>query len=192
MSPADQRRYYVLVPSKEWNGNNDVKALCSIILAKTIKEEDRYQIGLTKIFFRAGMLAHLEALRTQRLNELVTLVQKNVRRYLEYKKYKDLRGKTIKVQTWWRGILAVRYTQELRRQAAAVRIQRVARGWLARKKYTDLRQAVIRIQSGKISPPPETLTDLDAAMRGYQARKHAVEAKKTRATLTLQSLFRGL
>ncbi|ORX34366.1 P-loop containing nucleoside triphosphate hydrolase protein [Kockovaella imperatae] len=168
-------RYYPLVRSTEWT--DDVKNLCSSILAKTIKDEDKYQIGLTKIFFRAGMLAYLESLRSNRLNELVTLVQKNVRRYLAYKEYQDKRRKSIKIQSWWRGILAVRYTEDLRRQTAATKIQRVARGYLARKKYTETRQAVIKIQS---------------VIRGHQARARAREERKATAVITLQSLFRGL
>lgn len=140
-------RYYVLVSSKQWNANTDVRTLCSLILSKTINEEDKYQIGLTKIFFRAGMLAYLESLRTRRLNELVTLVQKNVRRRIAYKQYQDLRKSTIRIQAWWKGILARRYVEELRRETAAVRIQRVARGWLARKIYRDLRTSVIKIQA---------------------------------------------
>ena len=139
----------MLVSSKEWSTNADVKTLCSAILARTLNDEDKYQIGLTKIFFRAGMLAFLEALRTNRLNELVTLVQKNVRRRIAYKHYQDLRKKTIRIQAWWRGILAKRFVEDLRRQIAAIRIQRVARGWLARKEYKETRQAVIKIQSGK-------------------------------------------
>jgi myosin-5 len=95
------------------------------------------------------MLALLESLRTQRLNELVTLVQKNVRRRIAYKQYQDMRRKTIKIQAWWRGILARKLVEELRRETAAIRIQRVARGWLARKQYTETRQAVIKIQSGE-------------------------------------------
>ncbi|ORY26880.1 P-loop containing nucleoside triphosphate hydrolase protein [Naematelia encephala] len=170
-------RYYMLVNSKEWNSNDDVKRLCSLILEKTLKEEDKYQIGLTKIFFRAGMLAFLESLRSKRLNELVTLVQKNVRRRIEYKKYRQLRGSTIKIQAWWKGILARRYVEDLRKESAAIRIQRVARGWLARKRYTQMRDAVIKIQS---------------IIRGHQARKRALEERTSSAVLKLQSLFRGL
>jgi myosin-5 len=54
-----------------------------------LKEEDKYQIGLTKIFFRAGMLAVLEGLRTARLNQLVTVVQKNVRRWIDLRRFRE-------------------------------------------------------------------------------------------------------
>lgn len=133
----------------------DVKALCDAILKQTLKEEDKYQIGLTKIFFRAGMLALLEGLRTARLNQLVTVVQKNVRRWIEFRRYQNLRVKTIKIQCWWRVVLAKRLAEEMRREKAAVRIQAVARGWLARKQYQTLRTAVIRIQAGEIIPTYE-------------------------------------
>lgn len=95
------------------------------------------------------MLAALESMRTKRLNELVTLVQKNVRRRLEYKKYQDLRKKTIRIQSWWRGVLAQRYAEQLRKETAATKIQKMARGWMARKRYTEVRQAVVKIQSGE-------------------------------------------
>jgi len=93
------------------------------------------------------MLAYLEALRSHRLHELVTVVQKNVRRRIAYKQYQDLRSSSIRIQSWWKGILARRYVEGVRRETAAIRIQRVARGWLARRKYLELRQSVIRIQA---------------------------------------------
>ena len=150
-------RYYILVSSKDWNGNSDFKTLCSLILSKTIKEEDKYQIGLTKIFFRAGMLANLESFRTHRLHELVTLVQKNVRRRIAYKQYQDLRRSTIRIQAWWKGILARRYVEDLRRRAAAVKVQRIARGWMVRKRYAEVRQGVIKIQARECARPRRQL-----------------------------------
>lgn len=145
-----RERYYLLVSSSEWNSMTEVKALCDAILKQTLKEQDKYQIGLTKIFFRAGMLAVLEGLRSARLNQLVTIVQKNVRRWIEYRKYQNLRSNTIKIQCWWRVVQAKQLAGEMRREKAAVRIQTVARGWLARKQYQTLRAAVIRIQSGEL------------------------------------------
>ncbi|WVR04411.1 hypothetical protein IAU60_001413 [Kwoniella sp. DSM 27419] len=170
-------RYYMLVSSKEWSADMGYRGLCSLILEKTLKDEDKYQMGLTKIFFRAGMLALLESLRSARLNELVTLIQKNIRRRIAYKEYQTLRKSTIRIQAWWKGILARRLVEQKRRETAAIRIQRVARGWLARKHYKEARDAVIKIQS---------------VVRGHQARKRALEEKTAHAVITLQSLFRGI
>jgi myosin-5 len=146
--PEANDRYYMLVPSKQWRGNDDVRSLCTLILEKAIPEDDRYQMGLTKIFFRAGMLALLESQRTNRINQLVTLVQKNVRRMIDYKRYQRMRKSSITIQAWWRGVLARKAYEDLRRETAAIRIQKQVRGWLARREYVRTREAVIRIQSG--------------------------------------------
>jgi myosin-5 len=138
----------MLIPSKEWQGNDNVRSLCSLILERALPGDDRYQIGLTKIFFRAGMLALLESQRTNRINQLVTLVQKNVRRRIAYKRYQAMRKASVKIQAWWRGVLARKAYDELRRESAAIRIQKQVRGWLARREYSKTREAVIRIQSG--------------------------------------------
>lgn len=51
-------RYYSLVSSQHWDPSTspDLMELCSVILKKSIPDEDKYQIGATKIFFRAGQV----------------------------------------------------------------------------------------------------------------------------------------
>ena len=127
----------------------ELKPLCSLILEKTINDPDKYQSGLTKIFFRAGMLAALESLRSERLNALVTIVQKNMRRRVAVKRYQELRSATIKIQTWWRGILARRVVESIRKNVAAKRLQAGVRRFLQRSKFLQIRQTVIAVQSRK-------------------------------------------
>jgi myosin heavy subunit len=143
-------RYYMLVPSTEWSTklqDMKLKDLCNIILSKSITDPDKYQSGLTKIFFRAGMLAALESMRSARLNALVTLVQKNVRRQLAVKKYQTMRRSAIKIQTWWRGITARRFVERVRREAAVLRLQTGLRAFVQRKRFNATRRSVILIQS---------------------------------------------
>ena len=131
--------------------NLELKPLCARILEKTINDPDKYQPGLTKIFFRAGMLAALESLRSNRLNALVTIVQKNMRRKMAVKNYQELRKATIKIQTWWRGILAQRLVEKVRRDVAAIRLQRGVRRYLQRKRFLTIRNSVVAFQSRKCS-----------------------------------------
>ena len=131
--------------------NLEIKQLCSLILKMTINDEDKYQAGLTKIFFRAGMLAALESLRSERLNSLVTLVQKNIRRRLAVKKYQALRNATIKIQTWWRGILARRLVDSIRREVTARRLQTAIRRYVQRSRFLTIRRAIILFQARKYS-----------------------------------------
>ena len=127
--------------------NLQLQSLCNLILERTINDPDKYQSGLTKIFFRAGMLAALESLRSGRLNSLVTIVQKNMRRRMAVKKYRELRTATIKIQTWWRGIMARKFVEGVRKTVAATRLQSGIRRFLQRKKFLDVRTAFVRLQS---------------------------------------------
>jgi len=106
-----------------------------------------YQNGLTKIFFRAGMLAALESFRSDRLNAMITVVQKNMRRRMAMKRYQTLRQATIKIQTWWRGILARKLVRSIRHELAARRLQTAIRAFMQRKYFLDVRRGAILLQS---------------------------------------------
>jgi myosin-5 len=139
-------RYYMLINSKHWQG--ELKEVCSLILDETIKEDDKYQVGLTKLFFRTGMLAYLEGLRADRLNHLVTLVQKNLRRQIASRQYTAMKVASVRIQSWWRGIAARKLVDAKRKDAAVVKIQKVVRGYIQRKKFLETRAAAVKIQSG--------------------------------------------
>ncbi|GAA6061411.1 hypothetical protein JCM10212_004469 [Sporobolomyces blumeae] len=169
-------RYYMLVPSAQWSSSTELRALCSDILSSTISEADKYQVGLTKIFFRAGLLARFEQLRTSRLNELTTLIQKNVRRYIAQRDYKRLQRSVVGLQALWRGRDARKRVESMRQERAAVQIQKAARGFLERAKFQRARQTVIAIQS---------------IVRGQHVRATFKEQRRTQAVVELQTLIRG-
>ncbi|KAI0317763.1 myosin 5 [Amylostereum chailletii] len=172
-------RYYMLVSATLWGPliqKLELRQLCSLILDKTINDSDKHQSGRTKIFFRAGMLAALETLRADRLNSMVTVVQKNMRRHMAIKKYRRMRAAAITIQTWWRGVAAKRLVAHIRRETAAIRFQKVARRYVQRKRFIDIRTGVILFQS---------------RVRGTQARHGFQERKYQHATVLLQQLFRG-
>src|ERR1700731_3441305 len=140
----------MLVPSTDWGPmiqSLELKKLCARILERTINDPDKYQSGLTKIFFRAGMLAALESLRSDRLNYMVTVVQKNMRRRMAVKKYQELRSTPIKIQTWWRGVLARKLVTRIRREVAAIRLQSGVRRFIQRKRFHDVRLVIVMVQS---------------------------------------------
>lgn len=125
----------------------DLTKLCSLALEKTIADPDKYQFGLTKIFFRAGMLAALESMRSERLNAMVTVVQKNMRRRMAMKNYQRLRSATIKIQTWWRGILARKLVDQIRKDVCARRLQALFRTSIQRTFFLNTRRSVVAFQS---------------------------------------------
>ncbi|KAK0944048.1 Myosin type-2 heavy chain 1 [Friedmanniomyces endolithicus] len=86
-------RYYMLIPSTQWT--TEIRDMANAILRKALGEgkhdgTDKYQLGLTKIFFRAGMLAFLENLRTNRLSAAAVMIQKNLRALHQRKQYLEI------------------------------------------------------------------------------------------------------
>jgi len=145
-------RYYMLVPSPDWSAmiqNLELQKLCSLVLERTINDPDKYQNGLTKIFFRAGMLAALESLRSDKLNALVTVIQKNMRRRVAQKKYQTMKQAAIKIQTWWRVIMARAFVEGVRKTTAAVKLQTATRRYIQRRNFKAISASVTRLQSRK-------------------------------------------
>ena len=170
----------MLVPSSTWQPmiqSMDLNRLCSVILEKTIADPDMYQNGLTKIFFRAGMLAALESMRSERLNAMVTVVQKNMRRKMAMNNYRKLRAATIKIQTWWRGILARRLVLYMKKEVQARRLQCAIRRHVQRKQFLDIRRSVVLVQSRKCI----AYSHLTFRSRRYQA---SVVLRRVRDSVT--------
>merc|ERR1719367_590136 len=107
---------------------------------------DKYQFGKNKLFFRAGQVAYMEKLRSDKLRACGVMIQKNVRMWLYRKKYQRTQGATRVIQRWVRGFMARRRVRTLRREAAAVKLQsRVRRGRELRN-YSSLKKLPLELQ----------------------------------------------
>nr|XP_049698481.1 unconventional myosin-Va isoform X1 [Helicoverpa armigera]XP_049698485.1 unconventional myosin-Va isoform X2 [Helicoverpa armigera] len=168
-------RYRLLCLHKEIDRGN-IKATCGRILARHVRDPDKYQFGATKIFFRAGQVAYLEKIRADIQRDYCVRVQSCVRRFIARRKYLRLVAAIRGLQARARGYLARRRAQEIRRRRAAIKIQRNVRGWLARLKYQRLRRLAIGLQ---------------AHARGYMARNLYRDRRKVKAVITIQRYARG-
>ncbi|KAF1813374.1 myosin-2 [Eremomyces bilateralis CBS 781.70] len=143
-------RYYMLVTSHHWTP--EIRDMADVILRKALgaaKNDgtDKYQLGLTKIFFRAGMLAFLENLRTNRLNNAAIMIQKNLRAKYYRRKYLEARESIIDFQSLMRAHLARMRAEHARQIRAATMIQTLWRGQKVRKEYVTTRNNIIEFQS---------------------------------------------
>lgn len=73
-----------------------------------LQDEDKYKYGKTKVFFRAGQVAFLERLRSDKMKACLVILQKTVRGYLARKHYLKLLNATKLLQRVARGFLARR------------------------------------------------------------------------------------
>lgn len=172
-------RYYMLVPSSQWTA--EIQEMADSILRKAFGQGfkdgiDKYQLGLTKIFFRAGMLAFLESLRTARLNQCAIMIQKNLRRKLYRRRYLEARASIIAFQSSARAHTARTRAQEIREIKAATTIQSAWRGQKQRKEFHRVRQSVILVQ---------------AVARGHTCRRIIQETRLGNAARTIQRAWRS-
>lgn len=172
-------RYYMLIPSKQWT--SEIRQMASAILAQALGErtgggQDKYQLGLTKIFFRAGMLAFLENLRTNKLNDSAIMIQKNLRAKYYRRRYLEAREAVVRVQAAGRAYMARRKAQELRTVKAATTIQRVWRGQKERKNFLRVRADLVKAQ---------------AAIKGYLRRRQIMETRVGNAAVLIQKVWRS-
>ncbi len=172
-------RYYMLCHSSQWTA--DLKDMCHNILRKALgdishQKQDKYQLGLTKIFFRAGMLAFLEDLRSSRLNECAVMIQKNLKAKYYRRKYLEARESIRMFQAMTRAFLARKRAEETRQVKSATTIQRVWRGSKDRKEYHSVRDNIILFES---------------VAKGFLCRRKLLETKLLRAAAMIQRRWRS-
>ncbi|EPB79755.1 myosin head [Ancylostoma ceylanicum] len=77
---------YAILAAKEAKSDDDKKKCAEAIMSRLVNDgsvtEEMFRIGLTKVFFKAGVLAHLEDLRDEKLAIIMTGFQGQIRWYL--------------------------------------------------------------------------------------------------------------
>ncbi|XP_057512502.1 myosin-11-like isoform X2 [Actinidia eriantha] len=138
-------RFGLLAP-EVLEGNNDEKVACKKILDKMGLTSS--QVGKTKVFLRAGQMAELDTWRAEKLNNAAKTIQRKIRTHIARKQFIALRKATICIQSIWRGRLACKLYENMKREAAALKIQTNLRRHLARTTYTRLKFSVLVLQTG--------------------------------------------
>lgn len=171
-------RYHILLPSDKYKilfsstANSDtIHEICNLILSSTVDDSKKYQLGLTKIFFKAGMLAHLEKLRTEKLFNSATLIQSNIRKLQYRENFLNIRKSIISLQNLILGFnTRTRVRKEIETNAA-VKLQTLIRGFMARQKFVSTTRSITKLQS---------------VIRGQQTRKNLLEQHKLHSTIVIQ------
>ncbi|KAM4016656.1 myosin-10-like isoform 10-T11 [Anomaloglossus baeobatrachus] len=82
-----RQRYEILTPNAIPKGFMDGKQACAIMIKALELDPNLYRIGQSKIFFRAGVLAHLEEERDLKITDIIVLFQAACRGYLARKAF---------------------------------------------------------------------------------------------------------
>ncbi|GFQ86250.1 myosin heavy chain, muscle [Trichonephila clavata] len=93
--PDFKHRYTILAPNSLPNGFIDAKAATEKLCEAIKLDSTDFRLGLTKVFFRAGVLGRLEEMRDERLAKIITWLQAWIRWYECKKEFKKLQEQRI-------------------------------------------------------------------------------------------------
>ncbi|KAI7749594.1 hypothetical protein M8C21_021896 [Ambrosia artemisiifolia] len=164
-------RFGLLAPEALAGSSFDEKTVCAKILEKM--GLSGFQIGKTKVFLRAGQMAELDARRAEVLSNAAAVIQRRTRTHIAHKQVTALRRASILLQSFSR--LACKKFEQLKRIAAAVKIEKHVRKWRAWVAYTRLRWSVLAVQT---------------YLRAVGARKRFRHRKETKAAIIIQTRWR--
>lgn len=155
-------RYGFLLPLN-FPTRQDTLSTCVAILHQFRVPPDMYQVGYTKLFFRAGQIGRLEDVRLQTLHGIVCF-QKLYRGYKARQYFRKLKRAAILLQSLIRARKVRKLFEELiRKHRAAIQIQKHVRCRAKRREYLNKRERVILIQS---------------ATRGWLARRKVLAVRR--------------
>jgi myosin heavy chain 6/7 len=87
--PDFTHRYQVLA-SKEMSEEKEDKKVATACFNTIGLSPDKYRVGHTKVFFRAGVLGEMEEIRDDKLGKIIAWMQSCIRGYATRKAYKQL------------------------------------------------------------------------------------------------------
>ncbi|KAL1537889.1 myosin-2-like isoform X7 [Salvia divinorum] len=138
------RRYEILLP--ENSICQDPLNTLIAILQKFDIQPEMYQVGYTKLFFRAGQIGALEDVRGETLRDTLQ-IQKCFRRHLARRGFHKLKVGSTALQSYVRGEIGRReyiallklkqQVAEQKMEEAVLQLQSVIRGWMVRKHFSN-------------------------------------------------------
>ncbi|KAG2838582.1 hypothetical protein PC112_g4466 [Phytophthora cactorum] len=126
-----------------------IKTQCEELMDKLLpgRNIQDYQVGLTRVYFREGVLEELETKRGWALRKYAIVLQKNVRCWLMRRRFLRQKQQIVVIQKYWRRYVVHKRYLTLRR--GVVLLQAHARGVAARKMYRVLKfdYCIVRFQA---------------------------------------------
>ncbi|KAJ2852443.1 Myosin type-2 heavy chain 1 [Coemansia brasiliensis] len=129
--------------------------ICRLILSTCLPDQAQYQIGLTKVFFRAGQWAVMEKKRSFLFENSAVVMQRYCRGALVRRSFRTMQQAALTVQRWYRRVLLRRRLEHLQKVRAARIIER---------HYIQMRRRRERAQQERWA------VKIQALVRGHQAR----------------------
>ncbi|EGG16236.1 myosin [Cavenderia fasciculata] len=155
---------------------NEPKKGTEVLIGKLGIDIDNAQFGVSKIFFRSGIIANLELLRDETMSKSAVRIQKRWKGFKERHRYTELKRASVHLQTLIRRELGRLEVKQLVDIQMAIVLQTYTRSSLAAQEYADTLSASTCLQS---------------YIRSTIIADELRELVKERAALSLQTHARG-
>merc|ERR1712168_90191 len=90
-----RQRYQILAASAIPAGFIDGKVACEKLIEALQLDENEFRIGLTKVFFRAGIIGELEEMRDERLSKIIAQFQAYCKAHLQRIEFKKMHDRIV-------------------------------------------------------------------------------------------------
>lgn len=199
-------RYYILLPAEEYSSilqqkettKEDIINMCKKILAITVEDKNKYQIGNTKIFFKAGMLAFLEKKRSDKMHRSIVMIQKHIKAHYYRKNYIATVRSLNLLQTVARATVVRSKIDHEFKNTAALMIQTALRGYTIRNEVNNVLRTIIAIQTKikkqlrqkqmAVEHEHNAAVTIQSRIRSFVPRK--IYQNNRKSTITIQSMIR--
>ena len=115
-----------MAPNAIPQGFVEAKEASAKVLEALQLDNDKYKLGHTKVFFRAGVLGMLEEMREERLSKILSYLQAHIRGYMmrmNYQKLQDQRYRCIFATNTITTILIMTiHTEQFKRQLKCIKV----------------------------------------------------------------------
>ncbi|KAI7827362.1 P-loop containing nucleoside triphosphate hydrolase protein [Kickxella alabastrina] len=185
---------------------------CGVIETFASARPGAFQIGLTKVFFRAGQWAIMEKKRSALFEKSAMVIQRFCRGALIRRSYREMNAAATKIQRWYRKHLFTTQVENFRRRHAvrvierrwielcqhrkfvkkaqnAQRIQALCRGFLTRKRFNRMIEMHHMEETARLRDEAERARQAvdKERMRAEQARRGADNEKIRASTQAARS-----
>ncbi|XBW34974.1 hypothetical protein QEN19_000539 [Hanseniaspora menglaensis] len=177
-------RYHILTSSEHWGklysaadlNIEDIKTLTEKILSVTDTDQSKYQLGLEKVFFKAGMLAHLEKLRNDKQQQAIIQIQKKIKAKFWRNWFLETTASLKLLQSLIHGAHTRNVIDTELKTESAILIQKNIRALKVRKETQQIIESVIKIQS---------------VLRMKESQKQFLAERQSKAAIAVQKRIRS-
>ncbi|XP_066563709.1 myosin-9-like [Amia ocellicauda] len=190
-----RQRYQILTPSTIAKDFMDEKQACVLMLQELKLDPSQFQIGHTKVFFRAGLLANLEEKRDEKITDDIIGFQARCRGHLARRVFARRRQQhaAMKDEEW--KCAAQLHSENKKMQQKISDLEQQLDEEKAARQTLQLKKVAMEVKLKKVEEGVGVLEDQNNTLMkntvSLEQAKQTLKAKLNELAIELQALLQG-